>query len=124
MGVVYQGFQACTPRVVPLGFRILVRDPRRLHWVILGLFYGRIVETCWGYDIRGTTQESLRIGGSRASMRSPKGFLNHGDWAPGFSAGSYTWFSVSDGIVPIFSVFVLYTKKLFAWARNSSICSV
>ena len=46
VGVVYQGFQACNPRVVPLGFRILVRDPRRLHWVIFRLFYGRIVKTC------------------------------------------------------------------------------
>ena len=29
-----QGVQACTPRVVPLGFGILLREPRGLLWPI------------------------------------------------------------------------------------------
>ena len=33
-----QGLQACTPMVAPLGFGILLRDPRGLHWLIEVLY--------------------------------------------------------------------------------------
>ena len=35
-----QGFQACTPRVVSLGFGMLLRDPR-------GLYEGYVKAICW-----------------------------------------------------------------------------
>ena len=47
-----QGFQACTPRVLPLGFGILLRDPRKLYKgyikAILGLCGALGLLTCLG----------------------------------------------------------------------------
>ena len=32
--LLFQGVQACMPRVAPLGFGILLKEPRGLHWPI------------------------------------------------------------------------------------------
>ena len=42
LGPLSQGFQACTPRIVSLGFGILLRDPRGLHWLIQGQYWGKL----------------------------------------------------------------------------------
>ena len=41
----FEEFPACTLRVVPLGFRNLLTDPRGIHWPIQGLHEGHIRET-------------------------------------------------------------------------------
>ena len=49
------------PRFVPLGFGILLRNPRGLHWLLSGLYKGHIGKTFQGYDVRGTIKEPLRL---------------------------------------------------------------
>ena len=41
------------PRVVPLGFGILLSNPPRLRWLIQGLHSGHSAEACEGYDLKG-----------------------------------------------------------------------
>ena len=47
LGAYYQWFQACTPRVAPICFGILLRDPRAL--------YKGFTKAILGNNLRGTT---------------------------------------------------------------------
>ena len=65
-----QGFQACTPRVVPLGFGLLVGNSRRLPLAhiraTLRLYWGKPWSKPFrGTTLRGTTQKPLNSPGPK-----------------------------------------------------------
>ena len=71
--VKYSRVSGCTPRVVPLGFGILLRDPRGQYWLTKALEWGDIGETIQGYDLRGPTPEPLKYAVKRiASLPDAK----------------------------------------------------